>query len=172
MRIRTPLAVLGLAAVLAGANPVAAQTATHPGFSLSTGYGYGSLTCAQESCANQQGSIAGFVTMGKRLSKQLVVGVGSHAAYVPVDDITLMVSGIAQYSPAGAQQLNLTAGVGMGWTDASNTGSTGVAWVVGAGYDLPIGGSTALRPFVNYMSIAETGGPTNVLQLGLALGFN
>ncbi len=154
------------------ATPAAAQTATHPGFSLSTGYGYGSLTCAQEYCANQQGAIAGFLTVGKRLSEQLVVGVGSHAAYIPVDDLTLMVSGIAQYAPAGVPQLNLTAGVGMGWTDVSNTGSTGVAWVVGVGYDLPLGGSTALRPFVNYMSIAQTGGATNVIQLGLALGFN
>ena len=171
MRIRTPLAALGFAAALAG-TPLAGQSATHPGFSLSTGYGYGSLTCAHDYCANAQGTFAGFVTVGKRLSKQLVVGVGSHAAYITADDVTIMFSGIAQYTPAGAPQLNLTAGAGIGSIGGGDVDGTGFAWVVGAGYNIPLGGSTALRPFVNYMSIAEPGGSTNVIQVGLAVGFN
>lgn len=171
MRILAPFAALGLAAALIG-TPLGAQTATHPGFSLSTGFGYGSLTCAHDYCANAQGAFAGFVTAGVRLNEQLVVGVGSHAAYITADNLTIMFSGLAQYSPAGVPQLNLTAGAGIGSIGGGDVDGTGFAWVVGAGYDLPVGGSTALRPFVNYMSIAETGGSTNVLQLGLALGFN
>jgi hypothetical protein len=171
MKTRLTLAATALA-TLVGATPLAAQSATHRGFSLSTGYGYGSLTCAHDYCANAQGAIAGFLTVGKRLSERLVLGVGTHAAVIPVDEVTLMVSAVAQYTPAGAPRLNLTAGAGIGWIGGDDVDGTGFAWVAGAGYNIPLGGSTALRPFVNYMSVAETDGSTNVIQLGLALGFN
>ncbi len=147
----------------------ALQAQTRSGFWAGAGLGFGSLQLSCRGCASspRSNALSGFVKLGGTISGHLRLG-GETDLWVRSSTTTKVAgntSATAYYYPAPASGLFLRAGLGIAYYQEKNVSNAaiGVGFVVGAGYDFPIGPHASLTPVANF----NWGAPGDV-QGGLA----
>lgn len=110
-------------------------------------------------CLAQESGPAARASLGGTMSSRLLAGVEATAwlkGNSQTERSLFMATAVGTYYPMPAQGLHLKAGVGGYWyveEDAAAEVSTqGLAFQVGAGYDLPISPSLSLSPFATWTS--------------------
>lgn len=174
------VAVTMLLALVATAQ-VAAQgrQLERKGFFIGGGLGYGSLglTC-DLGCSGlgREGGASGFFHLGGAVSPQLLLGVETNAWYKSQNGASITMGTLtftAVGYPSKRANFFLRGGAGLGTLnadDGSTSGSdTGFGGSAGLGYDIAIGGRTALTPFANWFFGKFNGGGANTLQMGLGI---
>jgi hypothetical protein len=169
--------VLGLAcASFAGISPVFAQHAqTRKGFWFNGGLGYGSLGCG--GCGTRTGSVSGNFSLGGTLNKNAILGVGMSGWTKSEFGTTLTVGTLdlrARFYPAPAGGFFLTGGVGVGTVSAGISGigagsETGLAILLGLGYDFRVAPNVSVTPFWNGFAVRTSNTSPNVGQLGVGI---
>src|SRR6266513_2336352 len=148
---RTALALAVITACLAGSalaqQPQPRQLPLRHGFWFSGGLGYGSLGC--QNCSGRTGALSGNISLGGTLSQKLLLGVSTNGW---------------TKSDSGA-----TLTVGTGVSGFGSASQTGVAALLGLGYDIPVGRSVSLTPYWNGFALSYSGGDANVGQIGLGI---
>lgn len=174
---RTALALAAITACLAGG--ALAQQARRPvlrqGFWFSGGLGYGSLGC--QNCSGRTGSVSGNISLGGTLSQKVLLGVSTNGWTKSESGSTLTVGTLTaaiRFYPSPVGGFFLTGGLGLGTVSAAISGfgggsQTGVAALLGLGYDVPVGRSVSLTPYWNGFALSYSGGDANVGQIGLAI---
>jgi opacity protein-like surface antigen len=159
--------------------PAAAQQApARDGFFFGVGFGYGGLELTCEGCDfDREGSYSGHIRLGGALNQRLLLGVESEGFYK--DEATGWltagtITGSVYYYPLQHTPLYVRGGVGLGLLQIEVDGiggdtQTGFGWSVGLGYDIPVGETTALTPYANWMWGDLEEGGFNIYQIGLAL---
>lgn len=172
------LAVLALVLIGAGRLEAQGRTLERRGFFIGGGLGYGGLDITCGGCDfAREGSVSGFFHLGGAVSPQLLLGAESNGWYksesgVSVTMATLTFTAIGYPSKTANFFVRGGAGAGVLSADAGVFGSdseTGFGGSLGVGYDLPIGGRTALTPFANYFFGTFSGGGANTMQVGLGI---
>ena len=158
---RTALALAVITACLAGG-----AFAQHPqqpqlrhGFWFSGGLGYGSLGC--KDCGSREGALSGNISLGGTLSQKVLLGVSTNGWTKSENGSSLTVG-------------FLTGGLGLGTVSAGVAGfgsasETGVAALLGLGYDIRVSNSVSLSPYWNGFALSYSGGDANVGQIGLGI---
>ena len=160
------------AASLTLPEPAAAQV--RRGFWLNAGLGYGSQGC--KGCIRDDG-VAGDFALGGTLSPRLQLGIGSAGWLRNYSSSTATVATLdarVRFYPWPTGNLYLTGGVGLGALHIDNdfSGSstkTGVGAVAGIGYDIRVGSSVSLTPYVTGFGVRVSGTTFNVGQVGLSV---
>jgi hypothetical protein len=181
--VRPTLLLLTLAAAAALApTPAAAQhTQTRQGFFLSGGLGYGSMGLGCDRCEGlgREGGVNGYVTLGGTVSTHVLLGIETNG-WVKSSNGNWQTLGslmaTAYFYPRTAQGLFVKAGLGgssliggYNVLDQDLAAKSGVGLLVGAGYDVRIGGNTSVTPYVTYVRDSFDGAAANVFQAGLGL---
>jgi hypothetical protein len=181
--VRPMLLLLTLAAAAALApTPAAAQHAqTRQGFFFSGGLGHGSMALGCDDCEGlgREGGVNGYFTLGGTLSPQVLLGVETNG-WVKSSNGNWQTLGslmaTAYFYPRTAQGLFVKAGLGgssligdYNVLDQDLAAESGLGLLVGAGYDVRIGGNTSVTPYVTYVRGSFDGAAANVFQAGLGL---
>ena len=79
-----------------------------------------------------------------------------------------------RFYPSATGGFFMTGGLGLGTVSAGVSGfgsasQTGVAALLGLGYDIPVGRSVSLTPYWNGFALSYSGGDANVGQIGLGI---
>ncbi len=174
---RTALALAVITACLAGS--ALAQQPRQPqlrhGFWFSGGLGYGSLGC--QDCGGRTGSLSGNISLGGTLSQKVLLGVSTNGWTKSENGSTLTVGSLTaaiRFYPSPTGGFFLTGGLGLGTVSAGISGfgsasETGVAALLGLGYDIPVSHSVSLSPYWNGFALSYSGGDANVGQIGLGI---
>ncbi len=176
---RTALALAVITACLAGSalaqQPQPRQSQLRHGFWFSGGLGYGSLGC--QNCSGRTGALSGNISLGGTLSPKLLLGVSTNGWTKSDSGATLTVGTLTaavRFYPSATGGFFLTGGLGLGTVSAGVSGfgsasQTGVAALLGLGYDIPVGRSVSLTPYWNGFALSYSGGDANVGQIGLGI---
>lgn len=169
------------AATLAATPAVAQQAQTRQGFFFSAGLGYGSMGLGCEGCEGQgrEGGVNGYVTLGGTLSPNLRLGVELNGwvrnEHGNVGTLSSLMATAYVY-PRTTQGLFVKGGLGYSALigdynvlDQDLASESGLGLLVGAGYDVRIGGNTSVTPYVTYLRGAFDGDHAEVFQAGLGL---
>ena len=174
---RTALALAVITACLAGG-----AFAQHPqqpqlrhGFWFSGGLGYGSLGC--QDCGSREGALSGNISLGGTLSQKVLLGVSTNGWTKSENGSSLTVGSLTaaiRFYPSPTGGFFLTGGLGLGTVSAGISGfgsasETGVAALLGLGYDIPVSHSVSLSPYWNGFALSYSGGDANVGQIGLGI---
>jgi hypothetical protein len=160
------------AASLTLPGPAAAQV--RRGFWLNAGLGYGSQGCRD--CIRDDG-VAGDFALGGTLSPHVQLGVGSAGWVRNYSSSTATLATLdarVRFYPWPTGNFYLTGGVGLGAlridhdVAGSNT-KTGVGATLGLGYDLRVGSSVSLSPYITGFGVRVSGTTFNVGQVGLSV---
>jgi hypothetical protein len=174
---RTALALAVITACLAGG--ALAQQSQQPqirhGFWFSAGLGYGSLGC--QNCGGREGALSGNLSLGGTLSPKLLLGVSTNGWTKSQSGSTLTVGTLTaavRFYPSPMGGFFLTGGLGLGTVSAGISGfgsasQTGVAALLGLGYDIRMSRSISLTPYWNGFALSYSGGDANVGQIGLGI---
>ena len=177
---RTALALAVITACLAGS--ALAQQPQHPqqpqlrrGFWFSGGLGYGSLGC--KDCSGRTGALSGNISLGGTLSPKLLLGVSTNGWTKSESGSTLTVGTLTaavRFYPSPTGAFFMTGGLGLGTVSAGVSGfgsasETGVAALLGLGYDIRVGRTVSLTPYWNGFALSYSGGDANVGQIGLGI---
>lgn len=166
-----------LAAALAMlAPPLAAQeanTQTRQGFWFNAGLGGGSLGC--DECDTRTNGISGQIALGGTINERLLLGVSSNGWSKSEDGATLTMGSLtaaAHFYPSATGGFYLTGGLGVASLDLGVSGfgsasSTGIAALLGLGYDFRIGKNVSLSPFWNGIGGNFDEGDANFGQIGV-----
>jgi hypothetical protein len=177
---RTALALAVITACLAGS--ALAQQAQQPqlrhGFWFSAGLGYGSLGC--QGCGSREGALSGNLSLGGTLSPKLLLGVSTNGWTKSQSGSTLTVGTLTaaiRFYPSPMGGFFLTGGLGLGTVSAGISGfgsasQTGVAALLGLGYDIRMSRNISLTPYWNGFALSYSGGDANVGQIGLGITVN
>jgi hypothetical protein len=160
------------AASLTLPGPAAAQV--RRGFWLNAGLGYGSQGCAD--CIRDDG-LSGDFALGGTLSPRVQVGLGSAGWLRNYSSSTATIATLdarVRFYPSPTGNLYLTGGLGLGalHIDRDDFGSstkTGVGAVVGVGYDIRMGSSVSLTPYLTGFGVRVSGITFNIGQVGLSV---
>jgi hypothetical protein len=169
------LALLGLVFALA-AQPATAQ---HPqirqGFWFNFGLGYGSLGC--DDCDERIDAPTGILGLGGTLSQKVVLG-GALAAWSKDEGggkltVANLVA-IIRWYPSATGGFFLTGGLGVGsiTIEIDNVGSDteqGFGALLGLGYDIRVGTSVSITPFLNGFGVRSDDVDANVGQIGVGI---
>ena len=129
----------------------------HQGFWIGGGLGYGSVHPSCDGCGStsSEGGISGLLRLGGTLSEQVLIGVESNGWFKNMDGVDNTVgnfSAALYVYPSRKTGVFLKGGVGVAGYEASDGGNKlegyGLGLMGGAGYDIPIGGHTAITPVV------------------------
>ena len=175
---RTMLRTIRMAIFAAGliTTPALAQhTQARQGFWFSGGLGYGSLGC--DNCDGREGGLSGGISLGGTLNQKWLVGVGTTGWTKSEGGATLTVGTLdarARFYPSAKGGFFLTGGLGVGTIHAGVTGfgstnETGLAAVLGLGFDARVGSNVSLTPFWNGFAVRNSTSNANVGQLGLSV---
>ena len=176
---RMALALAVITACLAGSalaqQPQPRQLPLRHGFWFSGGLGYGSLGC--QNCSGRTGALSGNISLGGTLSQKLLLGVSTNGWTKSDSGATLTVGTLTaavRFYPSATGGFFLTGGLGLGTVSAGVSGfgsasQTGVAALLGLGYDIPVGRSVSLTPYWNGFALSYSGGDANVGQIGLGI---
>ena len=179
--MRKVLVSVFVAVALAPGLAMAQQAQTREGFFFSTGAGYGSMGLGCDGCDGyeRQGGLSGYLALGGAVSPNVLLGVELDGWYTGADGDQRALgtlSAAAWFYPMAAQGLFLKGGLGASTMigsyrvlDDDTTGESGLGLLVGAGYDVRIGGNTSLTPHVSYYLGSFDGGDANVFQAGLGI---
>lgn len=144
---------------------------------LWSGFGLGWGSCGGCNAASQ-GSASGYLKIGGRPSRQLLVG-GEINGWVKSDTIrTVTVANTsltAYYYPLRARRVFVKGGIGIATIVSSNrAGSeTGLGATVGAGYDAHISANTSITAVANVAwGRPENGRTLTLIQVGLGVTFH
>ena len=145
------------------------------GFWFSGGLGYGSLGC--QNCSGRTGALSGNISLGGTLSPKLLLGVSTNGWTKSDSGATLTVGTLTaavRFYPSATGGFFMTGGLGLGTVSAGVSGfgsasQTGVAGLLGLGYDIPVGRSVSLTPYWNGFALSYSGGDANVGQIGLGI---
>jgi hypothetical protein len=175
---RMVLLVAGVAAV--GATGLAAQSQDREGAYASLGLGYGTagVDCDQCGDTSREGSVTGYFELGLSLSDMFLMAAMGNGWYKSVDGskVTIGVIGLSlRFYPLDDAGFFIKGGAGSSYIDAalsSNSNDTKWAfgWLLGGGYDIPLGDTTALTFLVtvfggSFGNIGNvTGVSTNVIS--------
>ncbi len=137
-------------------------------------FGYGSMHC--RFCDNRYGAPSGGLSFGGTLSPRLLLA-GATAFWTRSDGRVRRSAGIVdfrlRYYPSLTGGFFLTGGLGVGGLRASfddiTVSESGVAALLGLGYDVPIGTNVSLTPFLNGFGFRTRDGGVDVLQAGLGI---
>jgi hypothetical protein len=181
---RPTLLLLTLAAVAALApTPAAAQhTQTRQGFFFSGGLGYGSMGLGCDGCERlgREGGVNGYLTLGGTVSRHVLLGIETNG-WVKSSTGNWQTLGslmaTAYFYPRTAQGLFVKTGLGVSSLigdynvlDQDLAMKSGLGLLLGAGYDVRIGGgNTSVTPYVTYVRGSFDGAAVNVFQAGLGL---
>ncbi len=175
-RMTLPLAALAVACIAAPATAQELSPNARDGIYASLGVGGGFLGCF-DGCDDVEPGYVGVGRVGWTLNRYLRIGVGVDGWYKSIDQewyLTSLFSGQVQYFPGGGN-LFLTGGAGLLLSDCEECGEaeTDAAFLLGIGYDAPIGrgGKLALTPFLNGILVATDESPF-IFEFGLALTLN
>src|SRR5947207_12113855 len=151
---RTALALAVITACLAGSalaqQPQPRQLPLRHGFWFSGGLGYGSLGC--QDCSGRTGSLSGNISLGGTLSQKVLLGVSTNGWTKSENGSTLTVGSLTaaiRFYPSPTGGFFLTGGLGLGTVSAGVAGfvsasETGVAALLGLGYDIRVSNSVSL----------------------------
>ena len=145
------------------------------GFWFSGGLGYGSLGC--QDCSGRTGSVSGNIALGGTLSPKFLLGVSTNGWTKSENGSSLTVGTLTaavRFYPSPTGGFFLTGGLGLGTVSAGVSGfgsasETGVAALLGLGYDIPVGRTISLTPYWNGFALSYSGGDANVGQIGLGI---
>jgi hypothetical protein len=178
------LTALAAALALAPAPAMAQQAQTREGFFFRAGLGYGSMGLGCDRCndLDRQGGLSGYLTLGGAMSSNVLLGVELDGWYTAADgahrEFSTLSAAVWLY-PMAARGLFLKGGVGASTIfgdynalDQDIAAEVGLGLVVGAGYDVRIGGNTSLTPHLSYFRGSFDGGDANVFQAGLGIAFH
>ena len=150
--------------------------APREGFWISVGLGAGSLGC--EGCDDRLTGASGNVALGGTLGGGLVLlGLFVNSWTKTEEGATLnagTVTGGFRLYPSRTNGFFFTGGVGLGSVelDTETFGSesdVGAGAMVGLGWDIRVGRTVSVTPFVNGMGISIDGSTANVAQAGLGV---
>lgn len=170
--------VLGLVCVsFAGVTPTLAQKnpQTRKGFWFNGGLGYGSLGC--DGCASRTGAVSWDISLGGTIGPKALLGVGSSGWTKSQFGSTLTVGILdlrARYYPAAKGGFFLSGGVGVGTVSTAISGigsgsETGLAILIGLGYDIRVAPNVSVTPFWNGFAARTSNTTPNVAQFGVGI---
>jgi hypothetical protein len=170
--------VLGLFCLsFAGVTPTFAQknAQTRKGFWFNGGLGYGSLGC--DGCASRTGAVSWDISLGGTINPKAVLGVGTSGWTKSQFGATLTVGTLdlrARFYPASKSGFFLTGGVGVGSVSTAISGigsgrETGLAILIGLGYDFRVAPNVSVTPFWNGFALRTSNTTPNVGQIGVGI---
>jgi len=156
--------------------PVAAQE--RHGFWLNGGLGYATAGCS--GCDGQTDGLGGEFSLGGTLSPKWQLGVGSSGWFHGFDGGSQTLTTLdarVRFYPSRTGNFFLTGGLGLGANivkvDGLDTRSeTGGSAVLGLGYDIRVGTSLSLTPYLDGFGVSTNNDDFNVGQVGLSLTFH
>jgi hypothetical protein len=172
MRLRLLSAIALL--LLVATSSAEAQNRRH-GLWFSGGLGYGSLSC--DDCEERVGGGAGFLTLGGTVNPHWLLGVGTAGFNRDDDGVKTTVGTLdfrVRFYPSVTSGFFLTGGIGYGSIkvdidDGPENTENGASFLLGLGYDIPIGKTVSLTPFLNGFGVKNDDADANVGQIGLAI---
>ena len=156
--------------------PVSQNRQPREGIWFNGGVGFGSLGC--EGCLSRWSGVSPGISVGTTITDRLLLGVGSSSYYTSFDDGSRLsagtVDGRLTFYPVRRSGFFLTGGMGVGVIRSGGSGfisetHTGVAVVVGLGWDIRVLPNLSLTPFWNGFGINTAALNTGVRQLGLGI---
>jgi hypothetical protein len=196
--LREPLSPTGTAAVVAAEEStpttVPATTSARPagvpqstaqynprylevrqGFWIGLGLGAGSAGC--EGCDGRLTGLSGNFALGGTLSRNVLLGAFFNGWTKSLDGVTLtggtLTGGIRVY-PNPLNDFFFTGGLGIATIELevggfSETSDVGAGAMLGFGYDIPVGRSISVTPFLNGVGISINGSTANFVQMGFGI---
>jgi hypothetical protein len=145
------------------------------GFWLNAGAGWGSLGCS--ACGARAQGLSGGLVIGGTLGQSFLIGAGLNGWTKSDAGTTLSVASFDarfRFYTKPASNLFITVGAGVGTigdgvTGTGVAGELGTAFVFGLGYDLRIGGTVSITPYVHFYGVKTENLDVNVGQAGLSL---
>lgn len=143
------------------------------GFWFNGGLGFGSLGC--DDCDTRETGLSGQLSLGGTISPRLLIGASSNGWTKSEDGVTLTMGSLTaavRFYPSATGRFFLTGGLGVATLDLGISGlgsasDTGVAALLGLGYDIRIGSNVSLTPFWNGIGGSFDGAGANFGQIGL-----
>lgn len=171
------LPLVAVAAALSiGASPAHAQyPQRRAGFWFNAGIGYGSLGC--DDCDGRRGSLSFGLSLGGTISRKVLLG-GGMAIWSKDEGIAkttiVTLDARIRFYPSATGGFFLTGGLGIGTIqiDIDNLGEdkeTGVAVLLGLGYDIRIARTLSITPFLNGFGVRNDNADANVGQIGVSV---
>ena len=147
------------------------------GFWISLGLGAGSLGC--DDCSDRVTSLSGNLSLGATAGRQFLVGAFLNGWAKQQDDVTISVgtltAGVRWY-PEVTSGFFLTGGLGistiegtLGGAGAVSVSVSGSGAMLGLGWDIPIGRSVSVTPFLNGVGVSIDGFGANFSQFGIGI---
>jgi hypothetical protein len=156
--------------------PVSQQLQPREGMWFNGGLGLGSLGC--EGCVGRWTGASPGLSLGTTITDRLLLGVGTSSYYTSFDDGSTLSAGTLDgrlnFYPVRSSGFFVTGGMGLGVVRSGEVGSigethTGVAVVLGLGWDIRVRPNLSLTPFLNGFGINTPGLNTGVRQAGLGI---
>lgn len=156
--------------------PVRAQNAQiRKGFWFNGGLGYGSLGC--DGCSGRTGAASWDLSLGGTISPTFLLGVGTSGWTKSQFGATTTVGTLdlrAHFYPSAKGGFFLTGGVGASSVSTAISGiasgsETGLAILIGLGYDIRVASNISITPFWNGFAVRTSNTTPNVGQLGVGI---
>ena len=170
--------------MLGVALPLAAQNGpARSGFGMSFGLGWGSAGVTCEDCEfeieERTEGLAGYVRVGGFATSRLFLGVEGIGWLKNSDGIERRIAAISFVTigyPSAQAGFFLRGGFGGVRAVIENEFAAlvgeGLTWQIGAGYDIGIGGSAAITPYLTYLVSNNVAAELNEVSLGTNLNPN
>jgi len=121
--------------------------------------------------------VSGNIALGGTLSPKFLLGVSTNGWTKSESGSSLTVAAVTaavRFYPSTTGGFFLTGGLGLGTVSAGIAGfgsasETGVAALLGLGYDIRVSHSVSLSPYWNGFALSYSGGDANVGQIGLGI---
>lgn len=160
--------------VLVGSTSLSAQSQEREGAygSLGLGYGTADVNCSQCGDTGREGAVTGYFELGLSISEMFLVSAMANGIYKSVDGANITIGAIglaARFYPIDDAAFFLKGGVGSSYIEAVLTGTQtstkwGFGWLIGGGYDIPLGDTNALTLLITAFggSLGDIGQATGV----------
>jgi hypothetical protein len=155
--------------------PVAHNLQAREGFWFNAGLGLGSLGCG--GCDGTISGGSGGLSVGTTINDRLLLGGGSTGFYRSDGGAALsvgMLDARVRFYPVRTSGFFLTGGLGLGTVTAAavgfgRTSESGVAMILGLGWDIRVRPNLSLTPFWNGFGVATSNANVSAGQLGLGI---
>lgn len=183
---RTSLLALALIFSASLAQAQDSRTQTREGFGISFGFGAGSAGAACDACTSDRTTgLSGYLRLGGHVNAQTLVAFESNGwvnSEDGIDETLGFYSGVVQFYPNADQGFYVKGGIGLSLYTATDgvddLSGTAFGFTAGMGYDIRVGRSFSLTPYVNVLTSTkgelkfnDTGTDlkisANLIQLGL-----
>ncbi len=145
------------------------------GFWFNAGLGFGSYSC--ESCLERINGGSGGISLGGTINERVLLGGGTAGYYRSFDGGSSLTVGTVdarvRFYPIRASGFFATGGMGVGTIRAGTVGfhvtESGVAAVLGFGWDIPIRDNLSFTPFWNGIGVSTSTHRAGFSQLGVGI---